>query len=411
MTAVGIEALNVYGGSASIGAKELFTGRGLDLNRYANVAVDRRAVGLPIEDPVTNAVNAAKPMIDGLAKDGRDRIEMLIVCTESGLDYSKSVASYVHRYLGLGPQCRLVEAKQACYSATAALQLAVAYVASGISPGGRVLVVATDVSLVDERAGYAEPATGGGAVAILVGENPAVFTVDVGAFGNHSFETMDSARPTPETDQVDVDQSLLAYLDCLVRSFQDYQRRVEEADFAGTFDYLAMHTPFPGMVRAGHRAAMRQLTGAGMTEINDDFERRVTPSLRYPSVVGNMFAGSLYLALASLIDIAAVPATVRIGMYSYGSGCCSEFFSGLVDQGSAVALAAMRIGDRLERRAELTFDEYVALLPQTTRCLVPQRNRDVDPDGCRWVLDRVVDRDRMLALTSVRDFHRSYEWI
>jgi polyketide biosynthesis 3-hydroxy-3-methylglutaryl-CoA synthase-like enzyme PksG len=327
------------------------------------------------------------------------------------VDYSKSIASYVHEHLGLGHGCRLLEVKQACYSATAALQLAVAYVASGISPGARVLLIATDVALVDATAEYAEPATGTGAVAMLVGDDPSVLAVDLGAFGTHSFETMDSARPTPVADVVDVDRSLLAYLECLQQSFLDYRSRVEDADFTATFDYLAMHTPFPGMVRAGHRKLMRELAGASAADIEADYERRVAPSLVYPGEVGNLFSGSLYLALCSAVDRARPAVPARVGLFSYGSGCSSEFFSGVVDAGSTAALAEMGIAERLAARRELTFEEYERLLPETNRCLVPERHRRVEAGRWRQLAAEVPRPAPLLALCAVEDYHRRYEFI
>ncbi|MEV0593886.1 hydroxymethylglutaryl-CoA synthase family protein [Nonomuraea cavernae] len=401
---VGIEALNVYCGLAQIPVPALFEGRGLDTERLGNLMMRNRSVGLPFEDPVTNAVNAARP----IAAD--DRIEILITSTESGLDYSKSVASYAHEYLGLPKSCRVVEVKQACYAATAAVQLAAAYVASGVSPGAKALVIATDVALVDERAAYAEPAMGAGAAAVLISDRPRILDLDLGAFGNHSYETMDSARPEPTFDVADSDRSLFAYLDCLTSCLAGYRNKVENADFATTFDYLAMHTPFAGMVKAAHRKLMRE-SGGGTASVEEDFERRMLPSLAYPSRVGNLCSGSVYLALASLIDNASLDGAARVGLYSYGSGCSSEFFSGLVDEESARTLAAMRIGEQLDGRCELGFDEYAALLPATLTCLVPERDREVDVGAYEHLLGRArFDRD-LLVNTGTKDYHRTYEWL
>lgn len=401
---VGIEALNVYCGLAQIPVPALFEGRGLDTERLGNLMMRNRSVGLPFEDPVTNAVNAARP----IAAD--DRIEILITSTESGLDYSKSVASYAHEYLGLPKSCRVVEVKQACYAATAAVQLAAGYVASGVSPGAKALVIATDVALVDERAAYAEPAMGAGAAAVLISDRPRILDLDLGAFGNHSYETMDSARPEPTFDVADSDRSLFAYLDCLTSCLAGYRSKVENADFATTFDYLAMHTPFAGMVKAAHRKLMRE-SGGGTASVEEDFERRMLPSLAYPSRVGNLCSGSVYLALASLIDNAVLDGAARVGLYSYGSGCSSEFFSGLVDEESARTLAAMRIGEQLDGRCELGFDEYAALLPATLTCLVPERDREVDVGAYEHLLSRArFDRD-LLVNTGTKDYHRTYEWL
>jgi polyketide biosynthesis 3-hydroxy-3-methylglutaryl-CoA synthase-like enzyme PksG len=402
----GIDALNVYAGLAQIPVPALFAGRGLDPDRLTNLMMDNRSVGLPFEDPVTNAVNAAKPIVDALSPADRAAIEVLITSTESGLDLSKSVASYVHDHLGLSRNCRVLEVKQACYAATGALQLATGYLAAGGSPGAKALVVATDVALVDARAGYAEPATGHGAAAVLLSDDPRVLAIDIGAFGCYSYETMDSARPTPEFDIADVDRSLFAYLDCLTNSFADYRSRVDGADFATTFDHLVLHTPFSGLVRAAHRKMMRE-TGTPADRVEEDFTRRVLPSLAYPARVGNLCSGSVYLALASLLDHVELGDGARVGLYSYGSGCSSEFFSGVVDSASNAAVAAQGIRDRLARRRELSFAEYVALLPDTLRTLVPAEHRTVDLEPYAHFLDTARPT---LVHTGTKDYHRTYEW-
>ena len=409
--AVGIDALNVYCGLAQIPVESLFAGRGLNQDRIGNLMMHKRSLALPFEDPITNAVNAAKPIIDALADDERDSIEILLVSTESGIDFSKSVASYVHHHLGLSRRCRVIETKQACYAATGAVQMGVAYVASGISPGARVLVIATDVSLVGPHTAYTEPVMGNGAAAVLISEDPRVLTVDLGAFGNYSFEILDSARPTPTFDVADVDGSLFAYLDCLKNAFLAYRDRVEGADFVSTFDYLVMHTPFAGLVRTGHRKMMRELAAAGPADIEEDFIARVAPSLRYPSNVGNLCSGSVYLALASAIDAVKPDEGCRVGLYSYGSGCCSEFFSGVIDRQSTAMLSTMKIGERLSGRCELTFAEYEELLKETLQCLVPKQELDVDIDRWSPMLAQGRNGRPLLALKAIRNYHRQYEWV
>lgn len=402
----GIEQLNVYAGLAAIGVPELFAGRDLDPERLDNLRMRHRSVGLPFEDPVTNAVNAARPILDRLPAADRAAVELLVTATESGVDLSKSVASYVHEQLGLSRNCRVFETKQACYAATGAVQLALGYLAAGLAPGSKALVIATDVALVDARAGYAEPATGHGAVALLLGDDPGVLAVDLGAYGNYSYETFDSARPNPEFDIADVDRSLFAYLDCLTNSVKDYASRVDGVDLVGTFDHLALHTPFAGLVRAAHRKLLRD-AGRGQDEIDADFARRVEPSLAYPAQVGNLCSGSVYLALASLIDRAMPAAPARVGLYSYGSGCASEFFSGVVDAESARRVRAMRIGEQLRQRRQLDFAEYQRLLGQTLRVLVPEPDRKVDIGPYAEFLPG--DRPT-LVYTGTSRYYRSYEW-
>jgi polyketide biosynthesis 3-hydroxy-3-methylglutaryl-CoA synthase-like enzyme PksG len=87
---VGIEAINIYGGPAVLDVRTLFEARELNLERFDNLMMEKKSVGLPCEDPVTNGVNAAKPIIDGLSEDEKKRIELVIASTESGLDFGKS---------------------------------------------------------------------------------------------------------------------------------------------------------------------------------------------------------------------------------------------------------------------------------------------------------------------------------
>jgi len=101
----------------------------------------------------------------------------------------------------------------------------------------------------------------------------------------------------------------------------------------------------------------------------------------------------------------------RVGLFSYGSGCCSEFFSGVIDQESTAALAEMQIEQHLAGRCELTFDEYEGLLKETLGCLVPQKERDLEIGRWGAVLDRRSVQRPLLALKAVRNYHREYEWV
>ena len=170
-----------------------------------------------------------------------------------------------------------------------------------------------------------------------------------------------------------------------------------------------MHTPFAGMVRAAHRKMMRDF--AKGADVDEDFERRLAPALQYPSRVGNLCSGSVYLALASVIENADVDDGARIGLYSYGSGCSSEFFSGVADRTSRETLATHGIGAGLDARVEVPFDDYVELLAKSKDCLVPERNRTMDPDEyTRWYDDYGAARD-LLVWTGTKDYHRTYDWI
>src|SRR5262249_58124842 len=63
----------------------------------------------------------------------------------------------------------------------------------------------------------------------------------------------------------------------------------------------------------------------------------VAPGLEAVSRVGNTYTASLYLCLAALLEREGPRlAGQRLGLFSYGSGCCAEVFTGLVPSGVAV---------------------------------------------------------------------------
>src|SRR5215475_14421731 len=223
MSVVGIEAINVFAGSAYVNVEKLARHRKLDMTRFTNLLMKEKTVPLPYEDPISFGVNAAKPLVDAMAADEKDRIEMVITCTESAFDFGKSMSTYFHKILGLNRNCRLFEMKNACYSGVAGLQMAVNFILSQASPGAKVLVIATDLSrfmmVKDGNAltqdwSFFEPSAGGGAVAMIVSDLPYIFQVDVGANGYYGYEVMDTCRPVPDSEAGDADLSLLSYLDC-----------------------------------------------------------------------------------------------------------------------------------------------------------------------------------------------------
>jgi len=372
--------------------------------------IHRKSVALPCEDPVSFGVNAAKPLLDQLSEQERNRIELLVTATESGLDFGKSLSTYLHDYLGLSRSCRLFEVKHACYAGTAAFQTAVNFIAAQSSPGAKTLVVATDIAKAAIKGSYVEPSQGAGAVALLVSDQPDILEIDFGANGYYSYEVMDSCRPTAEIETGDSDLSLVAYLDCLENSFRAYASRVEGADFVSTFDYMAFHTPFPGMVKGAHRMMMRKLKGSPPAASDADFERRVTPSLAYCIEIGNIYSATLYLALCGLIDTVDLRASKRVALYSYGSGCCSEFFSGIIAPESKAKMSALQKRDSLDKRYELSVQEYDRLLDLGLEWLFGTKDKEADTSPYQEIYERSMAGRGLLVLKKIANYHREYQW-
>jgi polyketide biosynthesis 3-hydroxy-3-methylglutaryl-CoA synthase-like enzyme PksG len=405
---IGIEAINVYAGRACIGVREIFQVRGLDSRRFGNLGMERKSVNLPCEDPVTNAVNAAKPLVDALPDPSA--IEAVIVGTESGLDFGKSISTYVQEHLGLPRTCRSFEVKHACYGGTAAVQTAAALVGTSPVEGIKALVIAADAASTVDRDSYWEPSQGAGAIAMLVSARPRILTLDAGASGYCSYEVMDTLRPLPDLEAGDSDLSLLSYLHCLEQSYRMYASRVAGCDFIETFDHLVFHTPFAGMVKGAHRTLMRRITGAAPEEIEADFDRRLAPSLGYCRQVGNVYSAALYLALYSLLDHGTISAPQRVGMFSYGSGCASEFYSGVLVPGATERTRAQGLAAAIESRHALAWDDYELLCDLSAGRMAGVRDQKFDPGPYEDVYRACLDGRGLLVLDRISAFHREYRW-
>jgi len=411
--------MNVFAGTAFLDVEKLAAHRNLDRTRFENLLMKEKSVALPNEDPITFAVNAAKPIIDALSSEERNRIEMVVTCTESAFDFGKSMSTYCHDLLGLNRNCRLFEVKNACFSGVAGLQNAINFILAQVSPGAKALVIATDISrfMLEEGGSafkmewaFAEPSGGAGAVAMLVSETPHVFQVDAGANGSYGYEVMDTCRPSTDSEAGDSDLSLLSYLDCCENAFLEYQKRVRGADYVNTFRYLAYHTPFGGMVKGAHRNLMRkQVKGVTASDIESDFRRRFSPGLTYCQRVGNIMGATAMMALASTIDNGDFEKPQRVGVFSYGSGCCSEFFSGVVTQAGQDRIRELRIKQHLDKRYELSMDEYENLLVGSNAVKFGTRNVVLDTSfvpGARKALGKPV-----LFLKEIKEYRRIYEWV
>ena len=99
----------------------------------------------------------------------------------------------------------------------------------------------------------------------------------------------------------------------------------------------------------------------------------------------------------------------RIGCFSYGSGCCSEFFSGVASKEGQDLVRKQRIDNQLGDRHELTMSEYDEVLRSNTAVRFGTRNAALDT-GLLSELRGAVKGGRRLYLKSIREFHREYEW-
>jgi hydroxymethylglutaryl-CoA synthase len=246
----------------------------------------------------------------------------------------------VHRFLKLREDCRVFDLKQACYSGTAALQLAKSHVMT--NPGAKVLIVASDIVKYSHNT-LGEPTQGGAAVAMVVSADPRILTLEEHS-GIHTTDIMDFWRPANKNEALfDSKLSVYNYLKSLEISFARYLQKVNI--IASDIDYTCYHAPFCKMARKANHLLFRN--------------KSIENTLIYNAIVGNSCSASLYICLISLLDNSQEDlGGKRIGFFSYGSGSVAEFFSGVAVPGYQNMLMAEKNRRTLESRIEVAFEEY-----------------------------------------------------
>jgi len=321
----------------------------------------------PCEDVVTLAATAASRCLRAANVDPRS-IGLLIVATETAVDHAKPVGIFVHELAGIGPHCRVYEVKHACYGGTAALMTAADWVRANRAQPRRALVVAADVARY-AIGSAGEPTQGAGAVAMLVGPSPRVLVLGEDT-GVHAANVYDFWRPLDRREAlVDGKYSIECYLDALSGAYRSYRglERPALADGEGLLDRFARvlyHTPFPKMAAKAHRRLLELDRGAAPTDAEYDasYATLVASGLAGVSQIGNTYTASLYLCLATILEAEAkAVAGRRLGLFSYGSGCCAEFFSGVVPP-AATTIGSTGIRDALARRTLVDVETYERLV-------------------------------------------------
>ncbi|MFT5930396.1 MAG: hydroxymethylglutaryl-CoA synthase [Oceanospirillaceae bacterium] len=351
---VGIDDISFYTTNFSLDLQELAANNGSDAAKYTvGIGQERMSVPGADEDVVTMAANACVTLLEGMKERGEDpsAISTILFATETGIDQSKAAGVYLHSLLKLSPRCRVVELKQACYSATAALQLATAWVARKRKE--KVLVIASDIARYDRQT-PGEATQGCGAVAMIVSANPRLIALDPET-GIHTEDVMDFWRPNyRSTALVDGKYSTKVYLRCVRSAWQDFQQQ-SDLKF-GDFDYFCYHLPFSRMAQKAHN----HLANGNAHQLSaQTLEDQISSSLIYNRITGNSYTAAMYIGLISLLDnTAANLAGKRIGFFSYGSGSVGEFFTGTLVNGYQGMLHKQSHQAMLDARQPLNYADY-----------------------------------------------------
>ena len=362
---VGIDLIHFATADYYLGLDTFAAEKGIDLDKFhVGIGQERMSIAPPDEDVVTLSAKAAEPI---LQKIERDTITAVLLATESGVDQSKSASAYLHGLLGLHKNCRLIELKHACYAGAAALQMAQGLVHA--NPNEKVLVIAADIAKYDVDSS-GEATQGCGAAAMIIKQDPRLLVLEPGS-GFYADDVMDFWRPNyRETALVDGKYSTKVYLHSLKETWRHFVANTgrQYADI----DYFCYHLPFTKMAEKAHRQLSRL---AGVKLSDDQLKALLAPMQAYNRQLGNSYTASLFIGFASLLDNAPEDLTgKRIGLFSYGSGCVSEFFTGIVQRGYRTHLFTDDHRWQIDHRIPLNYsDTCSSTTPSRKACMKARR--------------------------------------
>ena len=337
------------------------------------------------QDIVTLGAQAAFEILD---KEDLEKIDMIIVGTESGIDQSKASSVFIHGLLDIQPFVRAIEVKEACYGATAALDFAKNHVMN--NPESRVLVIASDIAKYGIKSS-GESTQGAGSCAMLITSNPRILELN-----NDNVcltrDVMDFWRPNySQYAFVEGKFSTEQYLGCLTTTWDKYLEKNNKQ--LSDFDAICLHLPYP---KLGLKGLNTLLETEADDAIKEKLSKRFNESILYSQRVGNIYTGSLFLGLLSLLENSTnLNPGDKIALYSYGSGAVAEIFSMTLVPGYEKQLKQNRF-DEFNSRTRISIEEYEEMFFRDTT-VDSEGNLDISDikDDSRFVLEKIENHKRI----------------
>jgi hydroxymethylglutaryl-CoA synthase len=323
------------------------------------------------EDTATMAAQAAHALLRRAGPVTLPNLRHLVVGTETTVDHSKPLSAYVQGMLqrsGLEVPERLssFQVQHACAGATMSLISVGSMLAMGNRAAESGIVIASDIARY-QRATTAEITQGAGAAALLVERAPRLLELDLASLGFYSRDVDDFFRPVgSHLAQVRGRYSMDCYVESLNEAFLDHCQRVGElpADVLESTDFFVLHTPFRNMPElAMQNLLQRHLkidTEAARPYLEDrGFYRGVDPLAE----VGNLYTGSMYLFLASLLHdryqaLGEAIIGKRLLLASYGSGNTMIVLTARVAEGAPDVIKKWNFAGLFASAREATMEEY-----------------------------------------------------
>jgi hydroxymethylglutaryl-CoA synthase len=354
------------------------------------------------EDIITLAAGSVIQLLEQNPDLKLPDIGRIYVGTESSIDGSKPIGTYVH---GLVQQyfdskkinttginhIDVVDLTFACIGAVDAMHNSLYYLYA--NPDKLAIVVAADIANYDLDS-PGEYTQGAGAVAVLLSKNPSLVSISdkwgVSVKNEHDFfKPIRYQKVNGEILEIHDEKPIFdGQLSNTV-----YQNRITEAwehfrsdELIEKYDQLIFHLPYAYHGRRIITPLLQQeLETEGTFDVicaendidpNDEQVSRLFSKTPYyknwvnatiaegdklSSDMGNLYTASIFLSLVSYCLSDTVQTDKELLFFAYGSGSKAKVFTGKVQPQCKEKSSCWDIARHLEGRVKITFDEYIAL--------------------------------------------------
>ena len=422
-----------------------------ELAQHRHIEADKLTQGLGLlqmaipdvsQDVVTFAANAVHRLLEQ-TQLSPESIARIYVGSESGVDSSKPVGSYVLSNLEqiFGARsfknCDVVDLTFACIGAIDALQNCLDYIR--LNPTKKAIVIASDNAKYDLNSS-GEYTQGAGSIAMLINANPRIlsFSKEVGVATegvfdffkprrNFSKEEIFQTENNPEWNGIleneiniykeqpvfDGQYSNLCYISRITEAYEHYKEEShQKGKLYEKWSAILMHLPYcfqgrrtfieifanenPELVenQIGENSKEKLKALAKSPEYLDLVNQYILPSEIASGQIGNIYTGSIFLGLLSTLchhfknDTNLTNTT--FGFIAYGSGSKSKVFEAVVEENWKSAIEKIQLFETLEQTIAIDFSTYEKLHKKELK-------QSVFPPKNEFYLDKIEKENPVLV--------------
>ena len=365
------------------------------------------------QDIVTMASNAALKLMQQENLKPAE-INRIFVGTESGIDSSKPVGSFVLSNLEMifgersFKNCDVVDLTFACIGAVDALQNCVDYIR--LNPSKKALVIATDNAKYDLNS-TGEYTQGAGSIAMLITSNPRIlhFSNVVGIATEGVFDFFKPRQSFTKQEALHFEKNIewngiveneitlykeqpvfdgqysnQCYINRICEAYKHYKSESnQDTKIYKNWSSLLMHLPycfqgrrtFIEIFASENSELLEKQIGettkdkikalAKSNEYLTLVNEKILPSEIASGQVGNIYTGSIFLGLLSalchLYEQKTNISNTTFGFIAYGSGSKSKVFEGEVQENWKNAIEKVKLFETLKNAKSIDFDTYEKL--------------------------------------------------